>query len=254
MIHRKKLLIAFVVVLMTLLAPMSALAGTRVTGGYTLTFPDDMLTCKPLFAFTLAGASSTATVEFTLFDVNMTTSAFSAIGGGSLVYDAGSGLFTGSFATMVGEGVHTFFAGFTVRDPDAGVPLKQVSTSKWEVTCEAPPPPTGGEGCTPGYWKQPQHLDSWMGYAPSDLYNEVFGVNFKSGLTLLQALGMNGGGANALARHSTAALLDARSTNVDYDFSVAQVIQAVQSAFATRNFEGVKNVFEFYNEQGCPLN
>ena len=31
------------------------------------------------------------------------------------------------------------------------------------------------EGCTPGYWKQPQHFDSWVNYSPNMLYSDVFG-------------------------------------------------------------------------------
>ena len=30
-------------------------------------------------------------------------------------------------------------------------------------------PPKGGEGCTPGFWKQDQHFDSWVGFLPSGL-------------------------------------------------------------------------------------
>lgn len=31
----------------------------------------------------------------------------------------------------------------------------------------------GGEGCTPGYWKQRHHLDSWEGHAPSDVLSDA---------------------------------------------------------------------------------
>ncbi len=52
----------------------------------------------------------------------------------------------------------------------------------------------GDEGCTPGYWKQDHHFDSWEGYAPGDQLDGVFGVTFRSthrqnpsgALTLLQ--------------------------------------------------------------------
>ncbi|MGH2544967.1 MAG: DUF7507 domain-containing protein, partial [Ardenticatenaceae bacterium] len=47
----------------------------------------------------------------------------------------------------------------------------------------------GGEGCTPGYWKQAHHFDSWVGFDPSDSFDAVFGVtsSFGSNFTLLQA-------------------------------------------------------------------
>ena len=38
-------------------------------------------------------------------------------------------------------------------------------------------PPPGGEGCTPGFWKQDQHFDSWVGFAPTDSFETVFGVD-----------------------------------------------------------------------------
>lgn len=115
-----------------------------------------------------------------------------------------------------------------------------------------PPPPSGGtEGCTPGYWRQPQHFDSWVGYQPTDSFGTVFGVDHNG--TLLQAVTANGGGVNALARHAVAALLNAGST-VDYAVNTAQVIQMVQAAFASGDFEATKDAFEGWNELGCPLN
>ena len=115
-----------------------------------------------------------------------------------------------------------------------------------------PPPPGGLEGCTPGYWKQTQHFDSWVGYLPTDSFASVFGVSYPG--TLLDALKANGGGANALARHSVAALLNA-SGDVDYAMSTpAQVISAVQAAFASGDFETQKDQFASWNERGCTLN
>jgi hypothetical protein len=37
--------------------------------------------------------------------------------------------------------------------------------------------PYEGEWCSPGYWRQPQHMDSWAatGYSPTDLFFDVFG-------------------------------------------------------------------------------
>lgn len=117
---------------------------------------------------------------------------------------------------------------------------------------EPPPPPTGGMGCTPGYWRQSQHFDSWTGYAPSDAFATVFGVS-RSG-TLLDNVWARGGGAGALSRHAVAALLNASSGGVSYPYTTAQVITAVQSAFASGSFEATKNAFEAANEAGCPLN
>ncbi len=60
-----------------------------------------------------------------------------------------------------------------------------------KVTCE---------GCTPGYWKVCQHLDSWgpTGFKPTDTFNSVFDVsNYVdckgTPYTLLDVMYLNGG-------------------------------------------------------------
>ena len=68
----------------------------------------------------------------------------------------------------------------------------------------------GGEGCTPGFWKQPHHLDSWQGVGPDDNFNATFDTNAtfnaeqcgSTNPTLLEALKCQGGGLSALARHA----------------------------------------------------
>ena len=113
----------------------------------------------------------------------------------------------------------------------------------------------GSEGCTPGYWKQAHHFDSWVTYAPTDSYNTVFGITASFGdKTLLSVLKQGGGGEKALGRHAVAALLNAANGGVAYDFSVDEVIAIVQTAYSTRNFERAKNELEDANETRCPLN
>lgn len=128
------------------------------------------------------------------------------------------------------------------------------SAGSLTVTC-TPPPPTGGEGCTPGYWKQTQHFDSWAatGYAPGDSFDAVMGVDSSFG-TLLDALEAKGGGESALARHAVAALLNASNPDVSYGFTAAGVIALVQDAYASGDFESAKDLLEAQNELGCPLN
>jgi hypothetical protein len=118
-------------------------------------------------------------------------------------------------------------------------------------------PPRGDEGCTPGYWKQDQHFDSWTApYDPTDSFNTTFGIGtnwFANTFTLLQGLEANGGGANALARHAVAALLNAAAGF--YPMTVAEVIAAVQAAYADPStIESTKNTLAANNELGCPLN
>jgi len=112
----------------------------------------------------------------------------------------------------------------------------------------------GGQGCTPGYWKQAQHFGSWVDYTRSDSYSEVFGVSPSFGeKTLLRALKQGGGGEKALGRHAVAALLNSRNDDVAYAYATATVIQMVQDAYASGDFEGTKNVLAYENEMGCPL-
>ena len=117
--------------------------------------------------------------------------------------------------------------------------------------------PPGGEGCTPGYWKQTQHFDSWTApYDPTDDFDATFGVDFfNPNITLLAALELNGGkgGLNQLARAAVAALLNAASSGVDSPQTTAEVIAAVQGA-TPATYEAVKNVFAANNELGCPIN
>ena len=124
--------------------------------------------------------------------------------------------------------------------------------------------PTGGEGCTPGYWKNHAGADShskggqkkpssWEGFSPTDGFDATFGVVSSFGGTLIQALIRGGGGENALGRHAVAALLNAAHSGVDYDLTVAQVIAMVQGAYSSGDFESAKNTLASLNEQGCPL-
>ena len=121
-------------------------------------------------------------------------------------------------------------------------------------TPTTPPPPEGGQGCTPGYWKQEQHFDSWPApYTPSTLFSDVF-ENAFPGKTLLQVLNLGGGGLNALGRHTVSALLSAGSSGVSYDLTTAEVISQFNAVFPGGDYEGLKNKFAGFNEQTCPLN
>jgi hypothetical protein len=145
--------------------------------------------------------------------------------------------------------------------------------------------PQEAQGCTPGYWKQEQHFGSWVGYSPGILFSEVFDrtitikykedngspANWRGSKpritykqmngqpvdledpTLLQALNANGGGINALARHAVAALLNANNPDVNYEYSVAQIISMVQLAIDSGDYGPTKDMLEMANEEYCPL-
>jgi hypothetical protein len=108
----------------------------------------------------------------------------------------------------------------------------------------------GGEGCTPGYWKN--HLDAWVGYDPGDDFNTTFGCELMpGGTTFDDAINAKGGHENALARHAVAALLNAASPDVSYDLTEDEIIALVCGADS--NWESVKDMLDELNNSGCPL-
>jgi hypothetical protein len=111
---------------------------------------------------------------------------------------------------------------------------------------EPPPPPPGGDGCTPGYWKN--HEEDWAvtGYALDDDFDAIFGTDyFDPDMILFDAVWHGGGGKWRLGRHGTAALLSAAHPDVAYGLTVDEVINAVQN--------GDADLLEYHNELGCPL-
>jgi len=115
----------------------------------------------------------------------------------------------------------------------------------------------GDEGCTPGYWKQSHHFDSWpLPYTPDTPFGSVFEDAFP-GKTLLEVMWTGGGGKIALGRHTVAALLNSASEGVDYPISEADVINMFNDVYPSDKkwkYNKKKKGFEEANEQGCPLN
>jgi hypothetical protein len=113
--------------------------------------------------------------------------------------------------------------------------------------CAGPPPPKS-KGCTPGYWKQDQHFDSWpSGVTPSQylkLYFSgtiplTFGGKSLGDYTMLNGLQMKGGpgvqGAwQILMRAAVAAYLNSLK-NFGYQYTTAQVVSMVNDALASNN-------------------
>ena len=120
----------------------------------------------------------------------------------------------------------------------------------------------GIQGCTPGYWKQypKKGMHDWpAGSDPETLFSDssAFGCvpPVNSGITLGDAIGIGGGGENALLRHSVAALLNARSS-VEYAFTETEVTDMTCDALnGITDIEDTKDEFEGANEGagGCPL-
>jgi len=68
------------------------------------------------------------------------------------------------------------------------------------------------------------------------------------GPTLLEALNARGGDMNALLRHSVAALLNAAHPDIDYPYSVVQVLDLTQISIINEDYQTTIDLFEKYNE------
>lgn len=120
----------------------------------------------------------------------------------------------------------------------------------------------GGEGCTPGYWKQPHHFDDWPApYTPGTLFSDVFDDAFpgKTLLTVLSQPASSPPGPNQLnnlGRHTVAALLNGASDGVNFPIPAAQVIKLFDMTWPGTNdaYNALKDQFADANEAGCPLN
>ena len=127
--------------------------------------------------------------------------------------------------------------------------------------------PTDFAGCTPGFWKNNKRAKDWTSpLGPAELFTDAgftspgarARVHKKKKddnvVTQLQALNANQGDLAALTRHAMAALLNARSPEVNYEFSDTDIIAWYNEAVAgTLNIEDLKNMLAAANEQGCPL-
>ena len=103
----------------------------------------------------------------------------------------------------------------------------------------------GGQGCTPGFWRN--HLSHWAAtpYSPGMEVNAVFGCNLApAGVTLGQAIDAPQT-YGVLVFHAIAALLNASHPGVDYAWSVGEVLE-----FAC---DGNKDALATENERGCSL-
>jgi hypothetical protein len=131
------------------------------------------------------------------------------------------------------------------------------------------------EGCTPGYWKQEQHLNSWgpTGFTPisqpnmpADTFNDVFkvsqyvrsdGTTPYTLLEVMRELNGNGNGIGDpispnLGFHAVAALLNAAHPNVNYGYTAGEIIDLFQNNLH-RPAELAMSL-DMLNNRGCPLN
>lgn len=126
------------------------------------------------------------------------------------------------------------------------------------------PQAEGGEGCTPGFWRQSQHYKYWTKYSPYDILSGVFDVpnslrlrrpesGKATNIQLKHAVQLRGGDVNALIRHAVAALLNAASSEINYNLTVNEVISKFNAAVRGGDINATKNEFERFNELGCSI-
>jgi hypothetical protein len=134
--------------------------------------------------------------------------------------------------------------------------------TEWTATIDLLCTPTGGEGCTPGFWQNwtgaPPGLqpNAWAktGYHWSDPFTTPGFVDAFRSKSLLGVLELGGGGKNALGRHAVAAVLNAAHPDVSYDLTEAQVVAMFNDVIENKgDVNALKGLFERLNEQGCPL-
>lgn len=127
-----------------------------------------------------------------------------------------------------------------------------------------------GEGCTPGFWKNnadKKGAVAWPeGFSPDDTLSDIgivndIGVNVTS-ITLIQALNFGGGetledAERNLLKHAVAAILNAANDDVNYDLTVAEIVEMVNEALASDDRDTIldlKDELDDLNNQLCPIN
>jgi hypothetical protein len=139
-----------------------------------------------------------------------------------------------------------------------------ITTTTTTSTTTTTTPPPGQEGCTPGFWKQPQHFDSWpSGVSQDMLVGDVFtaATGEFADATLLEALSFQGGpgvdgATEILLRAAVAAYLN--SFAVDYPLTTAEVVSQVNAALASGSRStmlALASTLDANNNgiTGCPL-
>jgi hypothetical protein len=124
-------------------------------------------------------------------------------------------------------------------------------------------------GCTPGFWKQPQHFGYWHDspYRPVDprsALSSAFSAfdgqgGYAKDLTMIAALDLeNSTGVGQLLRHGVAALLNAYSKGVLYGFhddpqAIKDAVNAALAGGGQSEIDALHRKLEQYNQLGCTL-
>jgi hypothetical protein len=166
--------------------------------------------------------------------------------------------------TGVGFATDTPSSSSSSSSTDGTTTITTTTTTTTSTTTTTTPPPPGQEGCTPGFWKQPQHFDSWPdGVTPDMLVGDVFtaATGAFADATLLEALSFQGGSGvggatEILLRAAVAAYLN--SFAVDYPLTTTEVVDQVNAALASgvrSTMLALATTLDANNNgiSGCPL-
>jgi hypothetical protein len=158
-------------------------------------------------------------------------------------------------ATLASVGLATGTTTTDTSTPSTSIPSTTTTTTTTTT-------PEGGEGCTPGFWKNnadKKEASQWTDpFDPTDLVSSVFSAAPSSvaSLTLLEGLSLGGGGVNALTRQAIAAVLSAAHPDIDYPLSVSEIVTAVNAAYLSGDadvIEDLKNELDTFNNLGCDI-
>jgi uncharacterized repeat protein (TIGR01451 family) len=131
---------------------------------------------------------------------------------------------------------------------------------------------TGGQGCTPGFWKThtdaTRYPNAWppTGYVPGQPVTSVFIVpagyaSYLGSSSLAQALAFQGGStldgaAEILLRAAVAAVLNSTHPAISYPRTVAGIVADVNAALASRDRGTIlrlASALDADNNLGCPI-
>jgi hypothetical protein len=150
--------------------------------------------------------------------------------------------------------------GFASGETTTGSTPSTTETSPPTTTETTPPTttqPPGGEGCTPGFWKNLRMHGGFWTLSPDAPVSSVFSAatGASGSQSLIAALNNGGGGVDALLRQAVAAVLNARA-GLDFPFTEAEIVAAVNAALASGDpdvIEALKNDLDDANNLGSDI-
>jgi len=215
------------------------------------------------------GFNPTGTVTFKLYGPgDSTCSGASLVSGAGFVNVPLSGLSASSagFQTTA-AGIYNWVATYNGDANNIAV------TSKCGDEAVDITKPLGGQGCTPGFWKNPKHFALWVGITPTQTVGSLFTIQptFADGSsgsvpansTMAQGLAFQGGSSlngasQILLRAAIAGVLNANNPNVSYSMTASQIVSSVNAALASNDRNTILNLASQIDsanngQAGCPL-